>query len=162
MSCPKTKLISAYLDREVESTEKNALESHILGCRSCSQALEEMRSLHTAFAKVEHHSAPFGFSTRVMAHAADMKSPSPYPLPLGERIKVRGWLLPFFVRFAEAAVLLIVITVGIFAGKAMTNGSSATAGANIASSLSLDLFDATPSGSLGSAYIAMIEAKNEK
>jgi hypothetical protein len=70
--------------------------------------------------------------------------------------------VPFFVRFAEAAILLLVITVGIVAGKVMTNSSSAAQTTNIASSFSLDLFDATPPGSLGGAYLAMMEAGNEK
>ena len=76
--------------------------------------------------------------------------------------KKAPWHVPFFVRFAEAAVLLVVITVGILAGKVMTNSSPATTTTNIASSLSLDMFDATPPGSLGGAYLAMTEVRNEK
>jgi hypothetical protein len=91
-----------------------------------------------------------------------MESPSPSPLPTEERIKVRGGLVPFFIRFAEAAVLLVVITVGIFAGKVMTNSFPTARTMNIASSFSLDLFDATPPGSLGGAYLAMTEVRNEK
>jgi hypothetical protein len=56
---------------------------------------------------------------------------------------------------------VIVIIVGIAAGKVMTNSSSSTT-TNIASSLSLDLFDAAPPGSLGGAYLAMTEVRNEK
>jgi hypothetical protein len=97
-----------------------------------------------------------------MARAAVLESPSHYPLPSGERIKVRGGFVPFFIRFAEAAILLIVITVGILAGKVISSGSSAAKMTNIASSLSLELFDATPPGSLGGAYLAMTEARNEK
>jgi hypothetical protein len=52
--------------------------------------------------------------------------------------------------------------VGVLAGRAMTGSSPATQITNIASSLSLDLFDATPPGSLGGAYLAMTDARNEK
>jgi hypothetical protein len=76
--------------------------------------------------------------------------------------KKMPWLVPLFVRFAEAAVLIIVISVGIFAGKVVMNSTSATITTSIASSLSLDLFDATPPGSLGNAYLAMTEVANEK
>jgi hypothetical protein len=78
-----------------------------------------------------------------------------------EKKKV-SWIVPFFVRSAEAAFLVIVITVGILAGKVMTNSLSASNTTNIASSLSLEVFDATPPGSLGGAYLAMTEVRNEK
>jgi len=162
MSCPKTKLISAYLDEELRSSDRAALETHLPGCAECGAALMDMRSLRAAFKNTDRHQAPYGFATRVMARTVELKSPSPYPLPSGERIKVRGWFTPFSIRFAEAAVLLMVIFVGIMAGSFMTNGSSMTQPANLASSLSLDLFDATPPGSLGGAYLAMTEASNEK
>jgi anti-sigma factor RsiW len=162
MRCPKIKLISAYLDQEAGLHEKTAFEAHVQGCNICSHTLEEMRSLRAAFATAERHPAPYGFASRVMVRTAALESPSPYPIPLGERIKVRGGFVPLFIKFAEAAVLLIVITVGILAGRAMTYNYSSAKTTNMASSLSLELFDATPPGSLGGAYLAMTEVSNEK
>ena len=150
MSCPKSKLISAYIDKEMELGEKTAFETHLQGCSSCSHTLGELRSLRVAFSKAERHQAPYGFATRVMARTRELEK------------KKAPWLVPFFVRFAEAAVLLIVISLGIFAGEIMTNGSQAAQTTNIASSLSLDMFDAAPPGSLGNAYLAMTEVRNEK
>ncbi len=150
MSCPKTKLISAYLDAELRSSDRAALETHVQGCAQCGAVLTDMRSLRAAFAAIDRHQAPSGFATRVMARTAELdKKRSP-------------WFAPFAVRFAEAAVLLVVITVGILAGRVMTNSSPAARAANIASSFSLDLFDATPPGSLGDVYLAMTEVGNEK
>jgi anti-sigma factor RsiW len=150
MSCPKTKLISAYFDAELQGSDKIALEAHMQGCALCGAALKDMRSLRAAFVNAEHHQAPYGFATRVMARTAELEK------------KKTLQLVPFFVRFAEAAVLLIVITVGILAGRIMTNSRPAAQTTNIASSLSLDLFDATPPGSLGGAYLAMTEVRREK
>jgi anti-sigma factor RsiW len=150
MSCPKSKLISAYVDKELGLREKAAFEAHVQGCNSCSNALEVLQSLRAAFINAGRHQAPYGFATRVMARTAELEK------------KKTPWLVPFFVRFAEAAVLLIVITVGILAGNAMTNSSSVAQTTNIASSLSLDMFDATPPGSLDGAYLAMMEVRNEK
>ena len=150
MSCPKIKLISAYLDKELGLGEKATFEAHMQGCTRCSHALEELQSLRVAFVNTERHQAPYGFATRVMARTAEL-----------EKKKV-PWIVPFFVRSAEAAFLVIVITVGILAGKVMTNSLSASNTTNIASSLSLDVFDATPPGSLGGAYLAMTEVRNEK
>jgi anti-sigma factor RsiW len=150
MNCPKTKLISAYFDKELGRGETTAFEAHVQGCNICSHALEEMRSLRAAFAQAVRHPAPYGFATRVIARTADLEK------------KKAPWFVPVFVRFAEAAFLLVVITVGILAGRVMTNSSSAANTTNIASSLSLDVFDATPPGSLGGAYLAMTEVGNEK
>jgi anti-sigma factor RsiW len=150
MSCPKTKLISAYLDQEVGLGEKTAFEAHMQVCSSCSHTLEEMRSLRAAFAQVERHPAPFGFATRVIAQTAELEK------------KKAPWHVPFFVKFAEAAVLLVIITVGILAGSIMTNSSQAGKTMSVESTLSLDVFDATPPGSLGGAYLAMTEVRNEK
>jgi anti-sigma factor RsiW len=149
MNCPKTKLISAYLDNELGLGEKAAFEAHVQGCNRCSQSLEQLQSLGAAFSTTKRHQAPYGFATRVMARTAELEK------------KKAPWLVPFFVRFAEAAFLFVVITVGILAGKVMTNSSPATTTTNIVSSLSLDVFDATPPGSLGGAYLAMTEVRNE-
>jgi anti-sigma factor RsiW len=150
MKCPRTTVISAYLDKELGQKEKAALETHAHSCKACTGALEDMRSVRTLFAGAEQHQAPYGFAARVMARAAQMES------------KKSPWLVPFSLRFAEAAVLLIVITVGIMAGRIMTSDKPTMTPINVASSFSLDLFDATPPGSLGGAYLAMTEVKNEK
>ncbi len=150
MSCPKSILISSYLDDELKETDRAALETHVQGCAQCGTALADMRSLRATFAGTGRYKAPYGFATRVMARTAAL-----------EKKKAR-WFVPLSIKFAEAAVLLIVITVGILAGRAMTTGSPAAKTTNIASSLSLELFDATPPGSLGGAYLAMTEVRNEK
>jgi anti-sigma factor RsiW len=150
MSCPRTELISAYFDEELGLPEKTAFETHLQGCGSCSRALLGLRSLRAAFSGSERHPAPYGFAARVMARTAELER------------KKTPWFVPLFIGFAEAAILLIVITMGIVAGKVMTNGSPAVMTTNMASSLSLELFEATPPGSLGGAYLAMTEAKNEK
>ncbi len=150
MSCPKSILLSAYLDEELKESAKVALEAHLPGCALCSAALSDLRSLRAAFANSERHQAPYGFATRVMARAAELEK------------KKSPWLVPLSVRFAEAAVLVLVITVGVLAGRVMTNISTTAQPTSIASSLSLDVFDATPPGSLGGAYLAMTEARHEK
>jgi len=161
MSCPKSILISAYLDEELQESDKSALETHVQGCAQCGEVLRNMRSLRAAFANAERHPAPYGFATRVIARTAELKSHSPLSALLRGEGRERGWRVPLFARFAEAVVLLAVITVGVLAGGVMMNNSAA-ATTNIASSLSLDLFEATPPGSLGGAYLAMTEVRNEK
>jgi anti-sigma factor RsiW len=150
MKCISSENISAYLDNELKDKERSAVESHLRGCAHCAGALGEMRSLRNAFKGTARHEAPYGFSSRVLAGARDLdKKRSP-------------WFVPVLLKFAEAAVILVVIAVGIIAGKAVTNGSSTPAASNVASSFSLDMFEATPPGSLGEVYLAMTEAGNEQ
>jgi anti-sigma factor RsiW len=150
MKCLKFETISTYLDDELKEKERISVESHLNSCAKCAETLEEMRSLRTAFKSAVNYQAPFGFSKRVMSRTAALER------------NISPWFVPFFIRFAEAAVLLIVITMGIVAGKVMSNSSPAAKTMNIASSLSLDMFDAAPPGSLAGAYLAMTEVKNEK
>jgi len=150
MSCSKTKRISAYLDEELTGSDRASLEAHVQECAQCNATLKDMQALRAAFAGTERYQAPYGFATRVMARTAELDK------------KRAPWFVPFVVRFAEAAVLLLVITVGIVAGKVMTNSAPTAETKNLASSLSLDLFDATPPGSLGNAYLAMTEVRHEK
>ena len=150
MSCPRLTLVSAYMDNELQDADKTAFEVHLRGCVQCSTALLEMKSLRSAFAQAERHQAPPGFAARVMARAAELDR------------KNSPWIVPLSVRFAEAAFLLVVITVGILAGTIMMTGSTATKSADIASTFFLDVFDPAPPGSLGGAYLAMTEVRNEK
>jgi len=147
MKCLKSETISTYLDDELEEKDRISVETHIKSCAKCAGVLEEMRSLRTAFESAEYYRAPLGFQARVLARTAALdKKKSP-------------WFV--FARFAEVAVLLAIMTVGILAGRFVMK-DRAVQPENITSSLSLDLFDATPPGSLGNAYLAMTEVGNEK
>ncbi len=150
MNCPDLENISAYLDGELVEKKRISLESHLQGCSRCKAALGEMRSLRTRFRSAERYEAPYGFSTRVMARAAEFER------------KKSPWIVPLSVRLAEAAFLLVVITVGILAGTVMMTGSTVKKSADIVSTFSLDVFDPAPPGSLGGAYLAMTEVQNEK
>jgi anti-sigma factor RsiW len=150
MKCPNYGNISAYLDGELEEKKRVSLEAHLQGCAHCAGSLEEMRALRTRFRSTERYQAPYGFSTRVMARTADLDRKRTFTF------------VPALVKFAEAVALLLVIVVGIFTGKIVTNGSSTQKTGNITASLSLDVFEATPPGSLGDAYLSVTEARDEK
>lgn len=150
MKCLKTEHISAYLDNALEEKERASASAHLKDCAQCAQALAEMQSLQQAFSAAGRFQAPYGFATRVVARTAELDR------------KKAPWFIPMFARFAEAAFLVLVIFVGIAAGTFFTKSLAARQAANLASSMSLDLFDATPPGSLGGAYLAMTEANHEK
>ena len=62
------KLISLYIDDRLSPDEKEAFSSHTRNCSGCQEALEEARAVHELFASAERFSAPYGFTTRVLAN----------------------------------------------------------------------------------------------
>jgi hypothetical protein len=149
MRCGKTKLASPYIDGELEGEEKTLFEAHLRGCLECSRRIEGIRTTRALFANAERCKAPCGFSARVMAKAA-------------ERETKRFPLFPLWAKFAEVTVVLVMITVGILSGRFLTNSIMGQRTVNIASSFSLEIFEPAPPGSLGGAYLALMEAGNEK
>lgn len=150
MNCSKTdKFISHYIDGELKAETKEAFESHMKACHACSKAVEEVRNQHDLFAQAKQYKAPYGFSTRVMANISAEKT--------------GGFsLTPLFTRFARATVLLMIISIGMISGGFLSSSLMQTKMVSITFALSLDLFDPMPPDSLGGAYLAMMEVKDEK
>jgi hypothetical protein len=58
--------------------------------------------------------------------------------------------------------VVAIIAAGIFSGSLLINADVTGKARGIASSLALDVFESAPPGSLGGAYLAMTEARDEK
>ena len=148
MRCSKAKkLISPYIDGEMDSGLKQALESHLADCGSCRGEFGETMKLRGLFAQTVEFKAPFGFATRVMAGAGAGKTPG------------RAWM-PLFAKFAETLVVLAMVAAGTIAGGFLISGMPETS--RITSAFSLEIFEPVPPGSVGSAYLAMTEAGHER
>lgn len=150
MNCSKThKLISSYIDSELKARGREAFEAHIKSCRACSIAVEETRNQHNLFSYAKQFNAPYAFSTRVMANISS-----------GKAREILG--IPVFARFAEAVAIIVVIVFGILSGSLVIKGYPTDKARDVIASLSLDVFDSAPPGSLGGVYLAMTEVRNEK
>jgi hypothetical protein len=75
---------------------------------------------------------------------------------------IRGSGIPVFVRLAEALVVIVVIALGALSGSLVITGYPTDKARDIMASLSLDVFDPAPPDSLGGAYLAMTEVRDEK
>lgn len=138
------KRISSLIDGELKPGEAKQLEAHLAGCPNCAAIFDEMAGARSLFAGFERFPAPHGFSTRVMA--AIQGQPE-----VGTR-----WN-PVFARFAGAAALALAIAAGIFSGGILTGALGPIhypTKETVVASLSLDVFEASPPGSLGKAYLA--------
>jgi predicted anti-sigma-YlaC factor YlaD len=150
MNCSKAhKLISPYIDGELPGRDIKTLEDHIKVCPKCRAEFEENKELHNLFADDDRFKAPYGFHTRVMANIRSGKT--------------RGISeIPVFARLAEAFVIIMVIAFGVLSGSLFMGGSMPDKTGEVMASLSLDVFDSAPPGSLGGVYLAMTEVRNEK
>ena len=149
MRCSKArKLLSPYIDKELTKAEAELFDAHVRDCITCRTRLEEMQVLHDSFSSMERIHAPLGFATRVMAQAEETKA-------------TRLSLFPVFTRLIEAGLVLTVILIGTRAGNFLGTAFNRHQ-TTIASSLSLDTFEAVQPNSIGGAYMAMMEGTNEK
>jgi len=150
MNCSKAHIhISPYIDGELQEQDMRRLENHMKDCPKCQAEFEEGKELHNLFAQTEEFKTPYGFHTRVMANLSSGKT--------------RGFsIFPVFVRFAEAAVIIVVIAFGILSGSLAIKGNAPDKARDIMAALSLDVFNSAPPGSLGGVYLAMTEVRNEK
>ena len=150
MKCSKTqKLISPYIDGELAASKKQEFEDHMKVCEKCRIEMEELQGLRQLFVTAESFDAPYGFHTRVMASVNASKT-AWHP----------GISLP--VRLAETAMVLVLIAVGIVSGTFMVKALTPDKVGNEIASLHLEIFQSTPPDTLGGAYLAMTEERNEK
>ena len=108
------KMISQYVDEELSPTRKRYFEAHIRSCAACRGELEEARALHLLFSSAERFAAPYGFAARVLANLGEKEAPR-IPRLLGFR--------PLFLRAAQAALAVVVMTIGIVSGSLLLTES---------------------------------------
>jgi anti-sigma factor RsiW len=148
------KMISQFIDEELTRDEKKEFDSHIQSCASCRDELEETLALHELFASAQRFPAPYGFATRVLANLEEK-----------ERSRVRGILgfRPYFLRAAQVAFAIVVMTVGVMSGNLLLPESTDHVGQRaVQETFSLDLFQATPPGSIGGIYNTLMRPSNEE
>jgi anti-sigma factor RsiW len=157
MKCSQIeKMISRYVDNDLGLEEKRLFELHIQECPGCKHELEEVRAVHELFTSAERFPAPYGFTTRVMANL-EAKEPS----WLWQLFTFR----PFFLRAVEVAFALVVIVIGMVSGSVLVadrTSEKQAVQATVQESFSLDLFEATPPGSIGGAYMQVMGAGDER
>lgn len=148
------KMISQYVDDELTPDERRDFDSHIKGCASCRNELEETGALHELFASARRFPAPYGFSTRALANL-DEKERSREGRFFGFR--------PLFLRAAQVAVALVVMTIGVISGNLLLAERTDPIGQTaVQETFSLDLFQATPPDSIGGVYMSLMGASNER
>jgi len=102
-------MLSAYIDGELSSQDKEALEAHLATCDSCRSALSELRAVKAALASVPEEEVPPGLHEMIMCSA--MLAKRGFFARLSERLSkwtVRQWV----PAIAAAMVLVMFISAG--------------------------------------------------
>jgi anti-sigma factor RsiW len=157
MKCSQMKeLISRYVDDDLGPDEQEAFTLHIRDCAGCRTVLEEIQAVDTLFDSAERLTAPYGFATRVLARLEGRERSSFWSFLAFHRSVLRA---------AELVFALMIFVIGVISGNVlMANRASEkqTVLSNLHSSFSLDLFQATPPGSVGGAYVSLMGAADER
>lgn len=155
MKCRQVRrLISRYVDEELGPDEKRDFDQHIQGCASCREELEQTLALHRMFASAERYPAPYGFATRVMANLQEKE---------GSRLRGLVPVRPLFLRAAQVAVALVIMTIGIVSGNLLLAERTPPAGQTaVQETFSLDLFQSTPPNSMAGIYVSLMRPGHEE
>lgn len=147
------KMMSALIDGELSPVQKESLTRHVQGCEDCRELHKEILAVHDLLTTAGKHTAPQGFSQRVMTKLeAELESGRIFPIRT-----------PLFLKLAEIGFAIVIVIVGIISGNIlMMNSQSPEKLPRIETSFSLDAFDPAPPNSLGGAYISITEVRNEK
>lgn len=151
MRCRKAhKLMSAYLDQELSVREQEAVESHLAHCAPCRGEVQALTETKQLLAQAEHYHAPPALLRRVMTN---LEPEATRPLPC---------FAPFLVQLGQAALILVIIGVGVVSGRFLTSTGGTQGPGDGVTTLSLELFDPAPPESLGGIYLAMMEMDYEE
>jgi len=113
-----------------------------------------MQAMRGLFAAAERFPAPHGFAARVLKTIKE-----------DERPRRRSFFSigPVFLRAAQVAVALIVLTIGIVSGNLLLAERPVPSGQTaVQQTFSLNLFQAMPADSIGGIYIRLMRSSHEE
>ena len=149
-------MFSEYIDEELTQEQKGAFDLHLKECPSCKRELEELVKVHKLFASAERFEAPYGFATRVMAHLEEPEK--------GAFSRLKHFVLgrAFFLRVVEVAFAFVIMLIGIMSGNLLVTDRASAVQPNVQEAFSLDLFQATPPGSVGGTFVRLAGVADER
>ena len=129
-TCPTNEIHSLYLDNELPQAHKEQYEAHIASCEKCKASLEKLRAVREVFAKDAAAITPDekfmdASFERLMLKMKYSKTTSRAVGMGGFASRSRAWKIAI-PAVAAAAVLALVVPIGIRAGKGGVKTMSAT------------------------------------
>lgn len=124
-TCPTNEIHSLYLDNELPQNHKEQYEAHIASCEKCKASLEKLRAIREVFAKDAAAITP---DEKFMDASFDrLMLKMKYSKTAGRVYKPvnRAWKIAI-PAIAAAAVLALVIPIGLGSGRRGVKTMSAT------------------------------------
>lgn len=124
-TCPTNEIHSLYLDNELPQNHKEQYETHIASCEKCKASLEKLRAIREVFAKDAAAITP---DEKFMDASFDrLMLKMKYSKTAGRVYKPvnRAWKIAI-PAIAAAAVLALVIPIGLGSGRRGVKTMSAT------------------------------------
>ena len=154
MRCAKVKRkITAYLDGEMSTVEKDVFMLHINKCESCRKELKNMEYVTSLLNPVPQGQPSPGFYYKIQ-HAVKSK-------PAGNIYSIFN--LPRAGVWSGAFALLAVLILGGYLGGYIVNYKNDTPShiREIKYAMGLSVFEDTPDDSFGMSYNNMLEEKKQ-
>jgi len=141
------RMLSAYIDNELTSTQGERVEEHLQDCPSCRHALEMLRDTWDVLDVLPHPKPATHFYTRLKSR-----------LLTEEKTKPRNWIETILIPAFAAGVVILGILLGNSISKNGTQrNASVTAEEAWAESMHLDSFDDFPTASFGEVYAELTD-----
>lgn len=159
MTCDRVRTrLSAYVDQELSAGLTKEVELHLPSCESCRHELARLQKLAFVLAANPLPPVPVDLAERILRQ-------SQMPRTVHRRIHIPRMVwwntMPGYMRAAAVVVLMVGLTAGTFMGLSVSPRDNSPLAAiavqdsALTSSLHLDIFSDSPSGSPAEAYLAM-------
>lgn len=147
MRCRKVhKLISIALDGELDDARRRAVDRHVGRCPDCRRFLAQLTALADRFDLPATPEPRAGFVQRTLARLPE-EAPPAYRMA-----RWREFLQP-----APAALAAASLVLGISLAMTMNGTAAQAESTDETVALVAEIFDATPSDSVGDRYLQLLE-----
>jgi anti-sigma factor RsiW len=141
------RMLSAYIDDELTTTQVQKIEEHLQDCSSCKYDLEMLRDTWDVLDILPHPKPAPHFYTQLKSR-----------LLKEEKTKPHSWIENVLVPALAAGVVILGILLGNSISKNGTQRNTSLAAEEAwAESMHLDSFDDFPTASFGEAYAELTD-----
>ncbi len=159
--------LGAYLDGELNLRQNEAVAAHVVKCKACRTALEELRCLRTTLLAVNIPAQPAELTARILAEARARCQPGKVRSPIHRPRHQPSLPWAWAFQAATVAAILIGLTTGAFLGWDVRQDAHDFFTDSIKSKTmrpehdlyALESFSGTPNGSIEAATLALLRGK---
>jgi anti-sigma factor RsiW len=159
--------LGAYLDGELNMRQNEAVTAHVVKCKACSAALEELRSLQSTLLASDIPAPPSDLTARILAEARSRCQPGKVRSPIRRSRHQPSLPWAWAFQAATVAAILVGLTTGVFLGWDVRQDDHVVFTKNMKNKTvlreddlyAIETFSGTPDGSIEAATLALLGDK---